>query len=280
MKIIFNGNSSQIDANTLLATLGHYQFIMEEANKEMGGAKTVSLKINAIEKGSFVIDVSVVESALRSLFSSSSLGYVSSIITIVGGVYGAYKYFKGRPVKTPEQEEKIKVLGKDNVVITRSIINIYNQVPIREAISKTIEAADKDENVDGLTIDSPADSVHFPREEFSELIHKNFSSLDMLPPDRSFEERAHLYIVSMSFESGYLWQFLYKGFKISIRVKEGPLMKIIDRGERFGKGDMIEVTLEITQRYNPDIRAYENVRFRIKEFHRHIPAAADPSLFD
>ena len=60
MKIIFNGDSGQIDANTLIAALGHYQFIMEAANKEMGGDKTVELKINAIEKGSFIIDVEVV----------------------------------------------------------------------------------------------------------------------------------------------------------------------------------------------------------------------------
>ena len=87
MKIIFNGHTSQIDANTLIAALGHYQFIMEAANKEMGGEKTIELKVNAIEKGSFVIDVEIVESALKSLFSGSTLGYISSVITIVGGVY-------------------------------------------------------------------------------------------------------------------------------------------------------------------------------------------------
>lgn len=281
MKIIFNGDSGQIDANTLIAALGHYQFIMEAANKEMGGDKTVELKINAIEKGSFIIDVEVVENFFKNMFSGSSVGYVSAIITIVGAVYGAYRKLKGRPAKTKEDIEKIRVAvkGKDNVVINQSIVNIYNQIPVREAISKTVEAADKDESVDGITIEGKDESVHYPREEFQELIHKNFESADMLPPDKVKEEKVFLTILSMGFESGLMWQFLYNGFKIHIRIKDGALMDIIDKGARFGKGDVLEVTLEIVQRYIPSYRAYENVSFKIKEFHRHIPFQDTPSMF-
>lgn len=279
MKIVFNGDSGQIDANTLIAALGHYQYIMETANKELGGAKTVELKVNAIEKGSFVIDVEIVENFIKNLFSEKSLTYISSIITIVSGVYGAYKLLKGRAARTDREKDSIRIKGSDNVLINRSIINIYNQIPVREAISKTIEAADKDSSVEGLTIEGEGDVVRFDREEFKEMIHRNFDSEDLLPPDRVVDEVACLSIVSMSFESGYQWQFMYKGFKIPIRIKEGALMEIIDKGERFGKGDMIEVTLEITQRFNPAFRAYENVRYRIKEFHRHIPVVEDSDLF-
>lgn len=279
MKIVFNGDSGQIDANTLIAALGHYQYIMETANKELGGAKTVELKVNAIEKGSFVIDVEIVENFIKNLFSEKSLTYVSSIITIVSGVYGAYKLLKGRAARTDKEKDSIRIKGNDNVLINKSIVNIYNQIPVREAISKTIEAADKDSSVEGLTIEGEGDVVRFDREEFKEMIHRNFDSEDLLPPDRTVDEVAYLSIVSMSFESGYQWQFMYKGFKIPIRIKEGALMEIIDKGERFGKGDMIEVTLEITQRFNPAFRAYENVRYRIKEFHRHIPVPEDSDLF-
>lgn len=279
MKIVFNGDTGQIDANTLIAALGHYQFIMEAANKEMGGEKTIELKVNAIEKGSFVIDVEIVESAFKSLFSGATLGYISSIITIVGGVYGAYRKLKGRAAKTEQQKESIRIKGKGNVVVNRSIINIYNQIPVREAISKTLEAAEKDRNVEGLTIEGEGEKTVFTRDEFPEMIHKNFDTEDMLPPDREIDEKAYLHIVSMSFESGYRWQFMYKGFKIPIFIKEGPLMTLIDKGERFGKGDILEVTLEIVQRYNPAYNAYENIRFKIKEFHRHIPVGETPSLF-
>lgn len=282
MKIIFNGDTGQIDANTLIAALGHYQFIMEAANKEMGGEKTVELKVNAIEKGSFVIDVEIVESLFKSIFSGDNVAYLSGIITIVGGVYSAYKKLKGIPAKTPEDADKIKVNIKtgDGTVINQKIVNIYNQLPVREAISKTVEAAEKDPSVDGLTIESEVNKIYFPREDFPELIHKNFESADELPQDKTIEQKAYLTILSMSFESGYQWQFLYHGFKIPIRIKDGPIMKLVDNGERFGKGDCVEVTLEIIQRYNPSYRAYENIKFKIKEFHRHIPVNETPSLFE
>ncbi|MCM1452469.1 MAG: hypothetical protein NC102_09425 [Clostridium sp.] len=280
MKIIFNGDSGQIDANTLIAAIGHYQYIMEAANKELGGEKTVELKINAIEKGSFVIDVEVVENFLKSIFSSNAVNYAAGLVTIIGGVYGAYHKLKGKSAKTIEQKESIYIKGDNNVAINKAIVNIYNQIPVREAISKTIEAAQKDDSVDGLTIESKLNKVRFDKEDFAEYIHKSFDSDDMLPPDKVTTEEARLTIISMSFESGYQWQFMYRGFKIPIRIKEGALMKIIDNGERFGKGDVLEVTLEITSKYNPSYRAYENVKYKIEKFHKHIPAPIDATLFE
>lgn len=279
MRIIFNGDTGQIDANTLIAALGHYQFIMEAANKEFGGDKTVELKVNAIEKGSFVIDIEVVENLLSSLFSSKSVEYAAALATVISGVYGAYRILKGKAAKTEEQKNAIRVEGDNNVVIQQSIVNIYNQIPVREAISKTIEAAEKDESVDGLTIEGKGEAVHFPKEEFREYIHRSFDSDEMLPPDRIIHDHAILTIISMSFESGFLWQFMYNGFKIAIRVKEGPLMRIISEGERFGKGDALEVELEIVQRYNPSYRAYENSRYGISKFIRHIPMTKPGDIF-
>lgn len=281
MKIIFNGRSGQIDANTLIVALGHYQTIMSEANKELGATKTVELKVNALEKGSFIIDVSVVESLFKQIFSGDSVEYIANICAIVGGVYGAYHILKGRSARTQKQKDdiKVKVKGKNNTVVNNAIINIYNQVPVRESISKTIEAAKEDPNVDGLTIEGADEKVTFTRDNFDEFIHKSFDAEDLLPPDQTEIVRENLTILSLSFEPGNSWQFMYRGFKISVRVKDNILMELIDQGERFGKEDSIEVDLEITQRYNPDYRAYENKSYRILHFYRHNEAPEQQPLF-
>lgn len=281
MKIIFDGKEGQIDANTLIVALGHYQTIMGEANKELGAAKTLELKVNALEKGSFVIDVSIVESFLKQVFSGDSMEYVANVCAVVGGVYGAYKLLHGRAAKTDAQRDYIKtrIKGSNNTVISNAIINIYNQVPVREAISKTIEAAEKDPNVEGFSVEGADEKTTFPRDEFPDYIHTNFEQDDMLPPDIVKTERANLTIVSLSFESGNSWQFMFSGFKISVRVKDNVLMDLIDRGERFGKGDSIEVELEIVQRYNPSYRAYENRTYRILKFYKHNEAPEELNLF-
>lgn len=271
MKIVFAGQSGQIDANTLIVALGHYQTIMSEANKELGAIKTIELKVNALEKGSFVIDISVVESVFKQIFSGDSIEYIANICAIVGGVYGAYRILGGRAARTDKQKDeiKVKVKGKNNILVNKAILNIYNQVPVRESISKTIEAAREDPNVDGLTIEGPDEKVSFPRDKFDEYIHHSFDDEDMLPPERSEIERNTLTIVSLSFEPGNSWQFMYRGFKISVRVKDNILMELIDQGERFGKGDSIEVDIETVQRYNPAYKAYENKSYRILRFYKH-----------
>ncbi len=94
MKITFEGQTHRIDANTLINVLIHYQSIVNEANRELsGGSKKIELKVNAMEKGSFVIDVSLVESALRHIFSGEGLAYVASLCVVVEGVHKLYKTF-------------------------------------------------------------------------------------------------------------------------------------------------------------------------------------------
>lgn len=285
MKIIFNGERSQIDVNTLIVALGHYQSIMAAANKELGEGKKLELKINAIEKGSFIVDVSVVESLVKQIFSGESIGYIASVVTIVGAIYETYKYFKGRPIKTPEQRDEITTIFNDNnVSITNTqitnVINIYNQPSTREAISKTIEAADEDTSVEGITVEgAEGQTTSFERKDFKEYIHRSFDDIDMLPPDKTEIKEVKLTIISLSFEPGNNWTFMYDGFKIIVKVRDAALMEIIDNGERFGKGDTIEAELEITQRYNPDYRAYENKSYRILRFIKHIETPRQEKLF-
>ena len=74
-------------------------------------------------------------------------------------------------------------------------------------------------------------------------------------------------------------QFIYNGFKIQMIVKDDALMKKIDEGERFGKGDAIHVKMKIVKRYNATYKAYENKSYKIIEFIEHILAPKQDKLF-
>lgn len=281
MEIIFGGDSKQVNANTLIVALGHYQTIMSEANKELGATKTIELKVNAIKEGSFVVDVSIVESVIKQIFSGDAVEYLANVCGIVGGVYAAYKVLKGRSARTEEQKDKIRtVVNGNNNIVFNGVVNVYNQVSTREAISKTIEAAEEDPNITGFTVEAQGARTIFERPDFHEYIHKSFEDEDLLPPNKVFTETANLTIVSLSFEAGNSWAFMYNGFKIYVRVKDNILMDLIDQGERFGKGDSIEVELEVTQKYNPSYRAYENKSYRILKFFRHNEAPTQGIMFE
>lgn len=280
MQLKFEGQTHSIDANTLVNVLVHYQAVVTEANRQFGGgSREVSIQVNAIEKGSFVIDISVVQGIMQQLFSKDTVEYLAGLTAIVGGVYAVYKAFKGRPVKTKEDvaaaEKAVGMTVNGNVKVNvkiNNITNVYNQPPVREAISKSVETADADPNVEGFTIsegkDTPATT--FNREDFKDYIYNDFDAEDDIPDERMFDKTATLTIVGLNFERGSRWQFMYKGFKINIIVKDDALMNKIDEGERFGKGDAIRVKLRIVQRYNKDYKAYENKSFKIVEFYEHV----------
>ena len=278
MQLKFEGQTHSIDANTLVNILVHYQAVVTEANRQFGGgAREVSIQVNAIEKGSFIIDISVVQNIMQQLFSKDTVEYLAGLTAIVGGVYALYKTFKGRPVKSKEDvavaENTVKIDIKGNVGINiKNITNVYNQPIVREAISKSVETADEDPNVEGFTVskDKGTPSTTFKRDEFKDYIYNDFDTEDDIPDERTFDETATLTIVGLNFERGSRWQFMYKGFKINIVVKDDALMNKIDEGERFGKGDAIRVKLRIVQRYNKDYKAYENKSFKIVEFYEHV----------
>ena len=109
MKIKFEGQTHQIDANTLINVLIHYQNIITIANRELGGAeKQVSVRINAIQKGSFVVDIDLAQNLVQQLFSKEGTEYVASLVTVTEAVFNMYKRFKGRPVKSDKEKEEAK----------------------------------------------------------------------------------------------------------------------------------------------------------------------------
>lgn len=272
MQLKFEGQTHSVDANTLVNILIHYQNIVSEANRVYGGgSREVRLQVNAIDKGSFVIDISVVQNIVEQIFSANSIAYLSGLTTIIAGIYSAYKSLKGRPAKTKEEKKSITTNINDTI-ISADIINIYNQPVVREAISKSIETADEDSAVDGFSVvsDDGKDRVTFDRASFKEYIYDDFENEKDIPMERAEDEITTLVIVGLNFERGSRWQFMYNGFKISMIVKDDALMQKIDEGERFGKGDAIKVKLRRIQKYNKEYRAYENKSYKITEFLEHI----------
>lgn len=285
MQIKFEGQTHQIDANTLISALVSYQAIITEANKVLGGGvKSIDLRVNAIEKGSFIVDVSLAENLLKQIFSGDTMEYLANLGAVVGGVYALYKVLKGKPAKTENDKKAIEIKYPDekvSVTLNDCIVKVYNQPMMREAVSKAIEAADTDVNVDGLSIDSGSCTppVTFKKEEFKEYIYDGFEEEKSIPDEQVEIVDAYLTIIALNFEPGSRWMFMYNGFKIQMIVKDDALMKKINEGERFGKGDAIRVKMRIVKRYNAVYKAYENKAYKIVEFIEHIEAPSQGHIF-
>lgn len=276
MKIRFEGDSHQIDANTLINYLIHYQAVVEEANRIVGeGNKKVTVRINAVSKGSFVVDVELVESIFKTLFSQDSVGYAASLCAVVGGVYGVYKFFKGRKASPEEIGKAVNVNGN----VLNQVVNVYNGPVVREAISKSFATVAADDSVDGVSLESDDGSVRFERDSFAEMQYDGFRQEGEMFESREVEVEAKLTVLSLGFEPGSRWSFSYNGQRIAMNVKNDALAKAVDEGARFGKGDVLRVKLRIIQEYVPDAGTYRDSSFKIVEFYEQIRAERQGNLF-
>lgn len=269
----FEGDSHQIDANTLINVLTHYNNIVKIANAEYGGgSREIGLNVTAIEPGSF--DIHLCIDSIKNLFSEDSVLYLAGLTTVVGGVIKAYKWLKGK------RADANNIQGLNIEGDVEKVVQIYNQPVVREAISKSVESASADANVEGLTFSSPAfSSVTFSRKEFADLIYTDFDK-ERLPSERSHVVDTYLTITQLNFERGGTWRFLFDGFPISMVVKDDALMDEIDKGARFGKGDTLHVRLKISQRYDERLRGFKNVSFRIETFIEHLAVMKERDLFE
>lgn len=280
MQLKFEGQTSSIDAGTLINVLMQYQSVAQEANRIYGGgAQEIKIQVNAIEKGSFIIDLDIVQNVIQQLFSKASVEYIVALAGIITFSYKAYKKLKGKPIKTEDDKKKISGLSVNGDMNVN--INVYNSRTTREAISQSIQAADDDASVDGFCVKDKEDNVivTFSRDEFKEYKYDDFDTEEDVLEERIVDSEATLIIVGLNFEKGARWQFMYDGFKIPIIVKDDALMRKIDEGERFGKGDSIRVKLRKIQKYNKEYRAYENKSYKIIEFYEHIIPPQQTELF-
>lgn len=275
VKIKFDGQAHQVDAQVFISTLVNFSEVVKEVNREVGSNKKIEIKIVATAEGSF--DAHLV---LQAIEQSQAVivpvtGVLSSIVTIIGGIYGFKKWASRRQLKEAEvqQDDTVKVTDTngDSIVVMGSVYNIYNNNQVvNDAVSNSFATLQDDPSITGLEI-SDENQVLFraEQEEFDEMATK------VVTEDESTKKittAANLTINKVVFEgAGRKWEFVYQGNRIAANITDADFYKSIDEGESFAKGDQLRVDLEITQAYDESLRAYLNKSYTVVKVVKHIP---------
>ena len=267
---------SSISVNTLINMLTHYTVITERANEMMGeGAYKADVKVKALNEGSFEISFVVMTTWLQDLLTKENTAYAATIASGIVSIFYIYKYFKGKKVKL----EEAKPIIKDSIIqCSDTIINIYNDRTVNEALRQSFETAKNDTDVKGVTLIAdgiPSETV--TEEEFADLV---LPCDDVLPDERIItDETAILNIISLSFNKGDNWKFIYRGDKITTKLSDDGLQEAIDNGAAFAKGDALEVILQITQKWVQEYNTYINSRYKVVKVIRHFNSVKEQQLF-
>jgi hypothetical protein len=275
-KIKFDGEQHQIDANLLINNLIHTTSIIQEINRELHSGKKIDIKIKALQKGSFLIHIDLVETAFHTLKNLLTKDNIETGGIIIGGFVGLIeikKFLKGKEIKSKEiTGDKIKIENEKGqvLIIENFVYNIYENNPIvKDALAQSFETLENDNSITGYEITDRNENplVRVDREEFEYLSVKTEETID---GEKNIIIAATLNIIRISFDDKLKSDFYFKGNKISIKINDPNFQKRIDNGESFAKGDILEVEMEIKQKFDKSVNTFINKSYKINRITNHI----------
>jgi len=254
-KIKFDGEHHQIDANVLINSLIHTTSIIQEINRNLDSGKRIDVKIKALEKGSFLIHIDLIESSitqLKNLLTRDNIATGGIIISSLVGLFTLKKHLKGKPPKSQKEKgNKVEIQNQngDTIIIENFVQNIYESSPIvKDAISQNFQSLENDPSITGFEITDKNEKplIRIERTDFETLSVK---SEELLENEKTIIVPAALNIVRVAFDKNLKWEFYFKGNKITAKLDDTDFQIRIDKGASFSKGDTLEVDLEIKQKF-------------------------------
>lgn len=268
MQITFEGSSHQIDAKTMISTLTIYQQLIDIANSEYGDNRQINIKVNAIEKGSFILDIDVeVLDKVKDFFSAGNINYIANLLTVITGGFAIYQVCKG---KKATQDITI-----NNTTINVNSLHYYNNPTVRRMYKNIVQLSQQDEAIEGISLSVDKDKkVTIQREEFESCIEYDIE--EEIKQFNYINKTVKMSVVSVNFEKGKSWIFYYQGNKISVSLEKDVLSEMADL--RFGRGDVVEAEMEIKQEYDEIYKCYINKSYKIVRFINHKESAKQLSI--
>lgn len=285
-KIIFDSERHEVDVETLIGCLMHTSNIIQEVNRSLQTEKNIEVKIKALEKGSFEIHIELVEKLLESLFSSQNVTYGAAIVTIVGGLYSLAKSLNGKkPTKIEPKGDTTEVtnINGDITIVQNNVFNIYNDNRyVRDNIAKQFSVLEKSPDVSGFSFNSNKVNTYISHTDFP-LIATKLDDLEGVSkePIKEVLTDKKILIIRPSFTKDLKWDFVFQNQKISAKMEDEEMIKIIDNGEQFSKGDCMLVDLEITKFYDKEINTHLITKdsYKILKYKQHIQIPKQQKLF-
>jgi hypothetical protein len=252
----YTGDNSTIDLNTLLVTQFHYLGVLNEICNKITPNEEVKITISAFHKKSFGIE-QVIE-----LVAIGAIAYPNNISDLKIFFEVLKEYLS---IKNLLGENKADNIDKvDNhitinfnggeLTVSENAFNIYqNSTIVDEALRKSGEALDDDEELEGIEItevDNDVPLLKIDRKDFKNLSKKNGY---LAQKEEKVETRKDQIVYLKKFDTAPTtstqFQFIYKERKISrVKILDENFLRKVNEGLRFGNGDALVVNLSILKK--------------------------------
>jgi len=275
-KIKFDGQQHQVEANVLVSSLIHTTTIVQEVNKYLNSGKKIEIKVKALEKGSFLCHIELIETtldSLKNLLTKENIEVGAAIVGTLVGLIELKKFLKGkRPADVTKEGDRTKIVNKDGdvIIIENVTFNIYeHNATVKDALAQNFDVLNNDPAITGFEITDKNEKplVRVEKKDFSDLSQK---SEDVEEGERKLIEAATVNVVRVSFEESLKWDFYYRGIKISAKITDPTFYDLIDKGQAFAKGDVLEVELQTNQKFEESVNTFVTKSYQVNKIVRHL----------
>lgn len=251
----YTGDQSTIDLNTLLVTQFHYLGILNEISRKVLPNNEVKITVNAFHKKSFGIEQVIELVAVGSIAFKPEIRNLELFFELLQD-YLKIKNLLGteKAENVNKVENKLEIKGDNNTIyVAPEAFKIYQENSVvDEALRKSGEALDSDDEIDGIEItkmDEEKPLIKLDRDQFKQLSKSN-GYLKEKNEKTELEEDQVLYVKKFDTDPTKRtpFTFIYRERKITrVKIVDEDFLEKVKSGLRFGNGDALLVDLEITK---------------------------------
>ncbi|MCK0510925.1 hypothetical protein [Aromatoleum buckelii] len=220
------------------------EFMVAAVKTSYGNSTEARAEVAGFAQGSFVTDlVFTVGGPAASLFSALTPDH---LITVVKEAFGLWKHLKGSPPAAVTQAgQHVFVTNNSGQVIqvqTDTLNLVFNE-KATDAVGRFVREAVNQQGVDAVEIAAAKDPIAWVTQaeaaSFVPVVKEALVSENVV--------RMTLILVAPVFQDGNKWRFSDGATTFSAAILDEAFLERVNGGERFGKGDALEVEMLIVQ---------------------------------
>ena len=241
----------------------------------------VSLKVNALNKGSFIVDFllnqDILDQVGHLLTGTGVSAYVNAVAIFESLVQILLlkKWLDGRTpdqvTVSPDHKKVTFFIGQQSITVNYITYLGYQSPTVNSECSKIVEPLHCN-GVDSITLSDRQHEASFSKSDLS--------ALQASPADRILTSNVSERVVTLetaAFKDHAKWKVRLGDFSVFVSISDREFLEAVDNGsKRFGKGDVLLVQLRTTQTLS-DGRIVET--FDVEKVLQHKASVEQLSLF-
>lgn len=285
-RAIEDGSMDVRDLAPALLAVGQ---LFDAANQALNGsdAPPITVNVQATNRGSFEIDLTVVQTFFDSMKSFLSGDWVTAAINLKELVFGGAALTVGLAAlitrlkgRKPDRIEKLSedtvriTIDGDSIDIPLKLLRLYQDVAVRKAYEDLVAVPLQKEGIDRFKVLDKRTEIAAVSKESSV-----YFVAPELPAEVVLEDirKAAFSIVSLAFKENNKWRLHDGNNQISATIEDADFLQRVDSNLiRFAKGDILVCEVKVRQTQTEQGLKTEYTVIRVLE---HRPAARQIDMF-